>query len=163
MTKKEIQKIVTEFLRKNRLQVPIDLNKVAHLLNAETYIEPFPTHKVDGLTLFYKNKHYILLNLNKPPTRRRFTHAHEIAHIMLKHYIQSPVNFSTHDEAYMLSLHTIQTQANILASELLIPTWHLKEMIFKKKCRNLQMLLKYYNVSKDTLQIKLKEINADIW
>ncbi len=69
-----------------KLELPVDINKVAEKLGIDIYYEPF-IEQIDGFYLLIPdappviavNNHYI-----KPLGRQRFTAAHEIAHHLFR-------------------------------------------------------------------------------
>lgn len=105
--------------------------------------------KVSGLLVVRKEidseSATIGFNANHPWCRRRFTIAHEIGHLLLDHCC----NKNTEDGSIN------ETEANLFASELLIPTSFLKKDF--SKIKNIQELAKLYRVSEQTLSIKLME------
>lgn len=73
-----------------RLQPPVDLHKVADRLGIEVCEREF-SKEIDGLYLRLPDVPPIVAINNsyiKPPTRRRFTLAHEIGHHLLGRRIQ---------------------------------------------------------------------------
>lgn len=105
------------------------------------------SEKVSGLIVVCKevDSEYATIgfNGNHPWCRRRFTIAHEIGHLLLGH--DCVKDDSTHNE----------TEANIFAGELLVPTAFIKKDF--PRLMDLKELSKLYRVSDQTLTIKLMD------
>lgn len=95
----------------------------------------------------------IYVNKNHPVTRRRFTIAHEIAHYLLhKDMIGDGI---VDDGLYRSGLpSTIETQANNLAAEILMP-WHLIDQAMREGYNTVPLLADIFNVSKSAMSIRL--------
>ena len=72
--------------------------------------------------------------------------AHEIGHLLLEHTCNKNQDDGSHNE----------TEANIFASELLVPTSFIKKDY--TKMQNIQTLSKMYRVSDQALSIKMIEL-----
>ena len=80
----------------------------------------------DGISLFLKHRYRrpkIILNLNRPSRRRRFTLAHELGHVLIPWHVgtivdQADLESTEFDDGYA----ELEAQANRFASELLMPT-----------------------------------------
>ena len=84
-------------------------------------------------------------NSNHPWCRRRFTIAHEIGHLLLNHTCTGKQNDGTHYE----------TEANVFASELLVPRGLIKKDF--ARLQDARELSKLYRVSDQTISIALIE------
>ncbi|MEM4959171.1 MAG: ImmA/IrrE family metallo-endopeptidase [Nanopusillaceae archaeon] len=103
-----------------------------------------------------KNKYFILLKSEVPLVRKRFTLAHEIGHIVLKHFERSEFIYFFHkDENH----NYFEEEANLFASEVLVPYPFLKQAIFQAKIRDIPSLARLFNVSEQVITIKLKYYN----
>jgi Zn-dependent peptidase ImmA (M78 family)/transcriptional regulator with XRE-family HTH domain len=88
-----------------------NLVKIAEDAGVTVIMEDFGIPKMDGVSTFTnQNRPVVFLNTQAPPSRRRFSLAHEIAHTALHRYIAPDV-----DE-----------QADALASEFLMPEDEIK-------------------------------------
>lgn len=105
--------------------------------------------KVSGLLVVCKevDTEYATIGFNgsHPWCRRRFTIAHEIGHLLLGHTCNKNSENGSHNE----------TEANIFAGELLVPTTFIKKDY--PRLRDLKELSKLYRVSDQTLTIKLMD------
>ena len=107
------------------------------------------SQRVSGLIVVCKevDSEYATIGFNGdlPWCRRRFTIAHEIGHLLLGHTCTGGHDDGSHNE----------TEANIFAGELLVPTTFIKKDFAKSQ--DLQGLSKLYRVSQQTLTIKLMD------
>jgi hypothetical protein len=82
--------------------------------------------KVDGICLDLKRtgkRPTIIININQPRRRRRFTLAHELGHVLIPWHRGSLYDdFSMHDADTLFGRWEMEGEANRFASELLIPT-----------------------------------------
>lgn len=109
------------------LKPPYDLEQLARVYGDLEYLDlPFG---VDGITIGIgaAAKPRILINSSAPVTRRKFTLAHEIGHIVIPWHtgtIVSHLENAEVDAAYSL----METEANRFAAELLMPSdWLVEE------------------------------------
>lgn len=91
----------------------------------------------DFTVIGYNEKH--------PWCRRRFTIAHEIGHLLMGHACNKQEDDGTHNE----------TEANLFAGELLMPTKFLKKDTTKTK--DIPTLARIYLVSSHAMGIKLMD------
>ncbi len=100
-------------------------------------------------------KWIIIVNSNQIYTRLRFTIAHEIGHIVLNHS-------NTEPEFYSFFSGGITTykerQANVFATELLMPVPKFKELYFNKGITSVFDIANYFKVSKQAAEIRITEI-----
>ncbi len=133
-------------------KAPVSLQRVIEYLQSTRSIAvqhiPDAGERVSGLLVVCKevDEEYVTIGFNAshPWYRRRFTIAHEIGHLLLGHTCNSEGGGS-HNER----------EANVFASELLMPTDFIKNDF--KKTRNLKELSKLYRVSEQALTIQLME------
>lgn len=156
---KEIKNLAIQFLKKHNLRMPFDVQKAADAVGAVIQYHTMPA-SVSGVTLFSKpaagQKHH-LIGISKSQTegRKRFTIAHEIAHITLKHNKQKKSLFLQSEDSHL------ERQANIFASELLMPTCHIKDLIISG-LKDVDILADIFGVSKSAMSIKLQECGVDV-
>jgi len=101
---------------------------------------------------------FVAINTAMPPNRIRFTLAHELGHIFLHHdkrdvYDGEAVReFESYNEDELpSSAPAKETEANIFASELLIPLDQLKK--YAKQGYDLEKLAEIFQVSKHAMSI----------
>ena len=117
-------KIAQKILNRHNLKPPYDLHKlVANYANL--FFEDLP-FEADGVTIDVKSeKPDIYIDINLSSSRKNFTIAHELGHIIIPWHIGTIVsdinNYSLDDH---ISYRTLEAEANRFASELLMPsTW----------------------------------------
>ena len=133
-------------------EAPVSLQRViehlqtVHTLDVKRIVV---SEKVSGLLIVCKevDTEYVTIgfNSNQPWCRRRFTIADEIGHLLLGHACNKNQEDGSHNE----------TEANMFAGELLIPTSFIKKDY--KKTPNVQTLSKLYRVSDQALSIKIMD------
>ena len=92
-------------------------------------------------------------NAKHPPTRRRFTVAHEIAHFVLhRELIGDGIE---HDALYRSALGgPLEAEANRLAADILMP-WHLLHPAVVETGPQVVLLARKFNVSRNAMAIRL--------
>jgi hypothetical protein len=164
MTKRQIQSIALKFLVSHKLSPPIDFKKAAKTVNAElVFIEmpksvsgliiaPMPDMPVYGISINSRHSHY----------HQRFTIAHEIGHLLLGHLEGRCPNITMFSDVgnFSLGIYPREREANIFAAEMLIPTPHIKDIVFSAGWRDINSLCRLYGASQQAIRIKLKEIGA---
>lgn len=116
--------------KKYGLSVPVDLNTIISAKHIEIAYEENQVG-IDGLCQLQKNPPKIILNTETTfEPRRRFTIAHEIGHICIPWH--TGVDLCSLDDPYVKiqgqrMVNTQELEANVFASELLMPTEWLKQ------------------------------------
>jgi|WetSurSiteA1Bulk_404760.scaffolds.fasta_scaffold20829_2 Zn-dependent peptidase ImmA (M78 family) len=137
------------------IEVPIDLNKVFQKLRLK-YIELNDPEGIDGAIIEIENKPAIAyLNIAKPIPRQRFTLAHELGHIFLKHskrdlYDAEEVR-EIGEKLTDQSKPPKEKEADAFASELLVPHDKLKK--YEADINNIDKLVGIFHVSKEAMTI----------
>lgn len=155
--------LATRLINKKKLIPPIDifsLTKQYAIIESKN----IPVD-IDGISLYLKlpNKGpKVIINNNKPENRMRFTLAHELGHVLIPWHLGSIVdNISLpNDENRSDKYWYLETEANRFASELLMPTRWVENIINKcqfdiKKITS--QIIKEANVSAIAATIKIKE------
>ncbi len=132
------------------LEPPILLNTIIPFLKNKYSLEVYKWDlgdKTDGIQIDNNGKPVIGYNDNKNIHRQRFTVAHEIGHMILRHttshvYLDSDSNKPE------------ETEANQFAAELLMPTSMLKKDIENGK-KDMKLLANRYIVSDEALWHKV--------
>ena len=128
-------RLAQRLIERRGLCPPIDVESILNEYATVQYVE-FPV-QIDGLCLGLKAvgmKPTVLLNKHSHLTRRRFTLAHELGHVLIPWHIGSIIDeidvtgFS--DDNY----YAIEVEANRFASELLMPSDWVKAQIIS--CEN---------------------------
>lgn len=87
----------------------------------------------DGISLFLKHRSRrarIILNTNRPKTRKRFTLAHELGHVLIPWHVGTIVDFADVESTEVDGVYAeLEAQANKFASEFLMPRHWVLEVI----------------------------------
>lgn len=95
----------------------------------------------------------IYVNASHPEVRRRFTIAHELAHVILHPNLIG--DGITDDALYRSGLsNSVEAQANKLAADILMPRDKLSEYI-SQGITNVAELARTFNVSEQSMAIRL--------
>ena len=162
LTESQITILVNDVIKKYNLAYPLDLLSFIATLGFE--IKYVDTGKSDAYTLIYKGKKVILLNKNiSLRTRINFTLAHELGHYFIPHHLEPlyACNVNEIISSANLNNHTEEREADIFASELLLPR---KIMDKKSNIRGFNDILKVgeqFNTSIPSTAIKMIEHSYD--
>lgn len=118
---------------------PVDLKEIIKASNFNIHIREADLDKLDGFTSRKGEIYLISIDPSFPYARRRFTTAHEIGHILLRH----------HDD--LITHPKIQEyEANLFASELLMPA----PFFYRVMHMHHRFLTSYFGVSREALEIR---------
>ena len=129
--------LARRFIAKNSLAPPIDIRSMVEAY-ARLTLTHIPFDGVDGVSLNLKAKHgspHVIVNDQSPPSRQRFTMAHELGHILIPWHIGSilidqvapvPAHRSNYFTSHSWSM---ETEANSFAAELLMPHLWIMELL----------------------------------
>ena len=115
-----VEKMAARVLARHRLQPPYDLDTlVKNYADIEEHHFPFDA---DGVTIGIggDKKPQILINSSPPMTRKKFTLAHELGHIIIPWHTGTIVSH-INPEGANLEYREMESEANQFAAELLIP------------------------------------------
>lgn len=136
-------------------EVPTDLTRVSQKLGLK-YIELNDPEGIDGAIIEIESKPAIaFLNKAKPIQRQRFTLAHELGHIFLKHskrdLYDAEDSRDIGEELTDQSKPPKEKEADTFASELLIPYDKLKK--YEADINDIAKLAGIFQVSKQAMTI----------
>jgi Zn-dependent peptidase ImmA (M78 family) len=142
----------------NLNSVPIDLDNIFTALRYKK-IEINKPNGIDGAIMEVKGKGMIVaINKAKTNNRVRFTLAHELGHFFLHHdkrdYYDSEEERQFEDfpnSKSSIAKPARESEADVFASELLIPLEQLKKYV--KKGHNINELAEIFQVSKHAMSI----------
>jgi Zn-dependent peptidase ImmA (M78 family) len=150
------RKIAKKVIKDYKLtELPTELTKVFQKLGLK-YIELNEPEGIDGAIIEIENKPSIAyLNKAKPIPRQRFTLAHELGHIFLKHskrdFYNAEESREIGDEETDHAKPPQEKEADAFASELLIPNDKLKQ--YEADINNIDKLSSIFQVSKEAMTI----------
>ncbi|GHV48070.1 hypothetical protein FACS1894204_12070 [Synergistales bacterium] len=129
---------------------PVNLGVICKHLDIEVYTMPCSSF---GAVFSRSPSPCILVNSNLKPGRLRFSIAHELGHFMLNHR----PSFMPADGKYIRGDVRLERQADIFASELLLPEALLRSDL-EVSGFSVSELAKRYKVSVQAMEIKIRAI-----
>ena len=115
------------------------------------FLDNCECEKFDGLTRFTsKNIPVVWINNSMPNDRKRFSLAHELGHIVM-HLRTIDIEQSEED---------IESQANLFASEFLMPANECRVDFFNLKMKDLALKKAYWKVSKQSIIVRAKQLGC---
>lgn len=148
-------------------EVPVALDRIAKHLNASVQYKPFDGD-LSGLMRRNPDGTAIIgINVSHPLTRRRFTLAHEIAHLVLhsdeKLHVDSSFPVAFRNESSGLGTDDLEIEANQFAAALLMPEEFLRRDIIEADHTNdfedvIGTLARRYRVSAQAMGIRLNAL-----
>lgn len=159
MTEENIRALARGFLKKNNLySFPVNLTRAAEIAGAIIIFQKLP-EKISGLVIEVGNSEYpyiIGVNINKSFNHKRFTIAHEIGHIVLNHLKKQKIMCEIGLLNSELKINKFEKEANIFASEILVPTDKLKQILSWNLSDN--GLSKFFQASKEVIKYRLNQL-----
>lgn len=132
------------------LAAPVDIERIAAAFGFSVVRIHSAGDELSGLV---SPKHKLIgVNGNHHPHRQRFTIAHEIGHILLDHPAESRCTAKEIAEC--------NREADVCASELLIPTQLLAPHLLETRTTATSTLSKLFAVSEEAMSMKIKRIEA---
>ncbi len=147
------------------IKYPINLIRLIKDLNYTNFnIELFEKsdlpEDICGMVTFINDGYEIIIvNKHQLEGRKRFTIAHEIGHIVLRHCKKNIPLFDTKTTINIdITMMQRERQANIFATELLMPIREFKDIYFNHHITNVPDIADYFQVSKQTAEIRITEV-----
>lgn len=145
-----------EIIKNHQKQTPVHVLPIADDLGIDVFkAKNWP----DDLSGMIKKdsqsplKYSIYVNADHHTNRRRFTIAHELAHLILHRGLIG--DGITDDALYRSGLsNKVEAQANRLAADILMP-WHLLDVYLTNGISDIQTLAEQFNVSQSAMSIRL--------
>jgi Zn-dependent peptidase ImmA (M78 family) len=136
---------------------PVDVHRIAEFLGFTVIPFGFPD-SIHGVTYIEGTVRSIGINQREPPTRQRFSIAHEIGHFLSGHEAYDDTKTHVEDHPGWLSSHNRQEiEANEFAAELLMPEPFLRRDVAQAGL-NVPTLARRYQVSEQALWIQLIDL-----
>lgn len=161
-----VEKLAKRVLERNKLNFPFDLeNLVEKYADLEYLIFPFD---FDGITLGLGEvgRPRILINEERPKSRRKFTLAHELGHVIIPWHTGIIASHLTGDIDADFDYANMESEANSFASELLLPTEFILSEFGKSKnyASTFAEIFNKSGVSREAFLIKtIKVFHCDIY
>ncbi len=139
----------------NKRPLPVDPVAVAEAVNVA--VKAVPADESGGYSGYHISGPLpkIVVNMNEPETRRRFTVAHELGHYVLGHG-ERPRDGTRQFSA--LNSDPIEAAANRFAAELLMPYKSVLELVTEKGITSVSRLADIYKVSEIAMKYRLKNL-----
>lgn len=156
--RKMAKKIIKDY---KLTEVPTSLEKIFQSLGLK-YVELNDLEDIDGAILEIDGKPAIaVLNKAKSIPRQRFTLAHELGHIFLKHkqrdlYVPEEERGEEECEEGKIRHNkkpSVESEADAFASELLIPFDQIKKLY--NETGNIDMMAEIFQVSKQAMAVAI--------
>ena len=124
---------------------PVNLGVICRWLGIEVYAQP--CHAFGALFLLREGRGVLLVNSSLPQGRARFSIAHELGHLLLRHNPLGRIGEPRDPDQ--------ERQADRFASELLMP-----ESLLREDCEKLpfEALCRRYRVSRQAMRIRLESM-----
>ncbi len=129
-----------------RKQLPVPVETIAALCGYQVVLLTTLPPELSGLVSL--EKRLIGINGKHHSRRQRFSIAHELGHILLKH----PPEI----DATPFEIRIVDREADVFAAELLMPTADLTIMV--ENGESVESLRQRYGVSKEALRIKIQAL-----
>jgi hypothetical protein len=125
------QRVAARVVEKYKLTVPIDVERLAkELADVEEEVLPVKSDAVVLTPNAVRERPLIILNANGAPTRRRFTLAHELGHLLIPWHMGTFACHTTGGVKLGEGLYlAVEAESNRFASELLLPSEWLRNVV----------------------------------
>ncbi len=145
-----------QLVEKCQVSYPVDLSVISKEMSAEICkTTELPEDILGSARLSNGGIWIIFVNINQIYSRQRFTIAHEIGHIALKHRCADYHLMAISDGRQ-------ERQANVFAAELLMPVREFKDIYFNRHIISPEDIADYFQVSRQTAEIRITEINSTV-
>jgi len=166
-----VRQKAADLLRKAKVRTaPIDVDMLAHLVDADVHREPFPEDDVCGMVHRRPDGTAVIgVNSLHAETRQRFTIGHELGHLVLNHkentHVDARIPIAFRDELSKQAIDPDEIEANQFAAEVLMPSELLRKDLHDMKLdiedeKQIRELAKKYNVSMHAMTIRLSSIGG---
>lgn len=139
---------------------PVDIEKMLKILGVELYFDDFD--EIQGIAYGSEGKRTIIVNRNLSMTRRRFTIAHELGHILIPRprkdrlFMDKIIPFGK-----QVSQSPIEISANRFAAEILMPK-PMVDKLWEKYSTNPkyrpEVVAEILQVSETAFRLRMREL-----
>lgn len=154
-TSADLEKLMRD---KGFYQFPVNVEKLVKVLNLHLTYESFVDEVSGVLRKGLDDEWEIVVNRSHPPTRQRFTIAHEIAHYCLHRNEKN-----TFQDTVFFRGATISPQehaANRFAGEILMPESVFRQQV-EKGCSAIDSLADFFGVSALAVRVRAKQLGME--
>ncbi len=160
----------SELLKEARIKkAPVPVERLAEFVNATVRYEPF-AGELSGMVHRREDGSAVIgVNSMDAPTRRRFTIAHEIGHLMLHRgqdlHVDEKFPIGLRNQLSSMATDDNEIEANQFAAELLMPTEFLQDDLRDISDEDepeaaISKLARKYGVSNQAMTIRLNALRA---
>lgn len=148
-----INKEDIKIIKDNQKSCPVRITAITEKYGIDVYNSSM-SRNISGAIIKEGDKYVIYVNDKHPKNRQRFTIAHEIAHYILH---KEKIGDNLTDNAmYRSKLSNVfERQANILASEILMPVNFVMQFIEENK--SVSEMASLFKVSEGAMRIRLRQ------
>ncbi|NDV63361.1 ImmA/IrrE family metallo-endopeptidase [Puniceicoccales bacterium CK1056] len=145
--------------------IPIDPIKVAREHGISVKNAKFYRDDISGMISKKDDEVLILVNVDEPPYRKRFTIAHELGHYFLhldeqNEFVDTSINlFRDSSNGEGGPVRAKEIEANKFAAELLMP--ESKVSALYKDVKSISDLARIFNVSEDAMSIRIARLGLE--
>lgn len=113
---------------------------------------------ISGALVYENNAYHCIINKQQHTNRQRFTLAHEIGHFALNHgeKYDNTTTLYRKDGGIANQNQNDEMQANVFASELLMPESQIYQQVIKNGIEDIGELAKIFQVSEQAMWYRLK-------
>lgn len=134
------QKMANRLVKKNGLKVPIDIEQL--LIQRADWEEDNIPFNGDAICINREERPLVISDITMPTTRKRFTLAHELGHIVIPwHTGMISCHTINESDIKMNEYYQIELQANEFAAELLMPSEWVCSLIESYEGQELKSLI----------------------
>lgn len=169
------EQLAAQILERFASRLPIDVEAVAKGLGCSVEFENMEP-EVSGLLIRDRGTVLIAVNDKDAPVRKRFTIAHEIAHLLMhpgrKLLVDADVKINRRTPTAGFATEREETQANQFAAALLMPDHEVKALLAKRQkrraCRGsinkgaIKALATAFDVSESAMQYRLINLGLQL-
>ncbi|MFP4191013.1 MAG: ImmA/IrrE family metallo-endopeptidase [Candidatus Hydrogenedentota bacterium] len=159
ITQETIEGWAAELLRKhNQYTVPVNPVRLAQAQNIKVNNATFVHEDISGMITRNGDNVRILVNADDPPETKRFTIAHEIAHLFL-HLSEDGEIIDREGDLDRITTSersNKETQANMFAAALLMPKDHVEH--YWRQFRSVAKLALLFGVPEETMTHRLRAL-----
>ena len=148
-----INKEDIKIIKDNQKSCPVRITAITEEYGIDVYNSSM-SRNISGAIIKEGDKYVIYVNDKHPKNRQRFTIAHEIAHYILH---KEKIGDNLTDNAMNRSKlsNVFERQANILASEILMPVNFVMQFIEENK--SVSEMASLFKVSEGAMRIRLRQ------
>lgn len=163
MRKQDIENFARQTLIDHGMySIPVDPVVLANKLGIRVSNAVFSDESLSGMVAKHGERNALLVNESDSPQRKRFTIAHELAHVLLHmqnggEFIDKDIDFfRTENSGEITSANKEEVEANIFAAALLMDSEFVKRAWLDTK--SIDKMAKLFKVSESAISIRLTSL-----